>query len=154
MAGELSPAARALLEAGEPDVPFRMTGLDHVVLYVGNMTEALHFYCTVLGCRPGYSFPSLAMEQVWCGPHLIVLVDISAPEAAGMVPPVAGGRNMDHLCFGITHCDRETLRAHLVAHGVTIDREALHSGSRGMGESTYVLDPWGNKLEIKGPPLI
>ncbi|WP_373355684.1 VOC family protein [Pseudoroseicyclus sp. CXY001] len=154
MTGELSPAAQALHDAGEPAVPFRMVGIDHVVLLVGDMDEALHFYCDVLSCRPGYSFPHLAMEQVWCGPQLIVLVDITDPKAAAMVPKVAGGRNVDHVCLNITATSREVLRAHFTKHGVTIDTEALHSGARGMGESTYIFDPWGNRLEIKGPPLL
>lgn len=154
MTGELSEAAQTIHDAGDPDVPFRMTGLDHVVLLVGNMAQALHFYCDILSCRPGYSFPHLAMEQLWCGPHLIVLVNISQPEGASMVPPVPGGRNVDHLCIGITACSRETLRAYFAANGVPIETEALHSGARGMGESTYIHDPWGNRLEIKGPPIL
>lgn len=154
MAGELTPAAQAILDAGEPDVPFRMIGLDHVVLLVGDMAEAMRFYCDILGCRPGYSFPGVAMEQVWCGQNLIVLLDTSTPEGAYAAPPVAGGRNMDHVCLNITFCPRETLRAYFEENGVTIEREATHSGARGVGDSTYILDPWGNKLEIKGPPQI
>ena len=45
------------------------------------------------------------------------------------------------------------MRAHLAAHDVAIDREAFHGGARGMGNSFYVLDPWGNKLELKGPAV-
>ena len=43
--------------------------------------------------------------------------------------------------------------AHLAAHNVTIDRIAFHGGARGMGNSIYVLDPWNNKLELKGPAV-
>ena len=32
-----------------------------------------------------------------------------------------------------------------------IEREAVHGGARGIGQSFYVRDPFGNKLEIKGP---
>jgi hypothetical protein len=45
------------------------------------------------------------------------------------------------------------MRAHLHAHKVEIVHEALHGGARGMGNSFYVLDPWGNKLELKGPAV-
>jgi extradiol dioxygenase family protein len=34
---------------------------------------------------------------------------------------------------------------------VKIDREAFHGGARGMGHSFYFFDPFGNKLELKGP---
>ncbi len=29
----------------------------------------------------------------------------------------------------------------------------MHGGARGMGNSFYVHDPWGNKLELKGPAV-
>lgn len=35
--------------------------------------------------------------------------------------------------------------------GVVIETEALHGGARGMGQSVYIRDPFGNTLEIKGP---
>jgi glyoxylase I family protein len=153
MAGELSEKATALL-AKTPDVPFTLTGIDHVVILVGNMDEAMHFYCEVLGCRPAYSYPGIAMEQVWAGSELIVLIDLSDPESEYAQPGVKGGRNVDHVCISMQHCDREVLRDHLKKHNVEIEREAIHGGARGMGEATYILDPWGFKIELKGPPLI
>jgi len=153
MAGELSALAKSYLDQ-EPDTPFRIAGIDHVVLLVGNMQQAMQFYIEVLGCRPGYSYPDLAMEQVWAGAELIVLIDLTDPKSGYAQPPVDGGRNMDHLCLSIGPFTREAMRAHLAKHGVKIDREAIHGGARGMGEATYILDPWGNKIELKGPPLI
>ncbi len=133
--------------------PFSLLGLDHVVFLVDDMARALDFYGRVLGCQPGYSYPALGMEQVWCGNALIVLWDVSHPGAAGAVPPVRGGRNVDHVCINLGPFDHEAMRAHLAAHGVEIDREAFHGGARGMGDSFYVCDPFGNKLELKGPPV-
>jgi glyoxylase I family protein len=133
-------------------VPFTLVGLDHVVLLVDDMERALDFYGKVLGCTPGYSYPALGMEQVWCGAALIVLWDITHPGAAGAVPPVAGGRNVDHVCIATSGFELPALRSHLAAHDVAIDREAFHGGARGMGTSVYFRDPWGNKLELKGPP--
>ena len=153
MAGELSPMAQAMLTK-EPDVPFRIGGLDHVVLLVTDMEKAMQFYVGALGCRPAYSYPSVAMEQVWCGTELIVLIDISQPNGQQARPPVEGGRNMDHVCLSIGPYDAEAMRAHLARHNVEIEREAIHGGARGMGHATYVLDPFGNKIELKGPPLI
>ncbi len=153
MAGELTEMAAKIL-AETPDVPFQMVGLDHVVILVGDMEKAMHFYTQVLGCRPGYSYPQLAMEQVFAGSELLVLIDISKPEAEYAIPEVKGGRNVDHICINIQHCPREQLREHFAKHGVEIEREAIHGGARGMGEATYVLDPWGFRIELKGPPLI
>jgi glyoxylase I family protein len=131
--------------------PFSLVGIDHVVFLVDDLAAAVRWYAQVLGCRPGYSYPKLGMEQVWCGAALIVLWDITHPGAASAVPPVGGGRNVDHVCIATTPLDHDKVRAHLEAHGVTIDREAFHGGARGMGHSFYFFDPFGNKLELKGP---
>lgn len=134
-------------------IPFSLVGLDHVVFLVDDMPKALKFYSDVLGCQPGYSYPALGMEQVWCGNSLIVLWDTTHPGAASAVPPVAGGRNVDHVCINLSPVDQHALVAHLNAHQVKIDRIAFHGGARGMGNSVYVFDPFGNKLELKGPPV-
>lgn len=131
--------------------PFTLVGIDHVVFYVDDMPKALAFYHDVLGCVPGYSYPTLGMEQVWAGAALIVLWDTCHPGAADAVPSVKGGRNVDHLCIATAPFEPEDMRTHLAAHGVPIDREATHGGARGMGHSFYIFDPFGNKLEIKGP---
>jgi catechol 2,3-dioxygenase-like lactoylglutathione lyase family enzyme len=133
--------------------PFSLVGIDHVVLLVNDLDRAMRFYQQVLGCQPGYSYPAIGMEQVWCGSALIVLWDTTHPGAGSAVPPVEGGRNMDHVCIALGPFDHGEFRAHLSAHGVEIVQEAFHGGARGQGNSFYVLDPFGNKLELKGPPV-
>jgi len=132
--------------------PIQPVGVDHVVFLVTDMARSLAFYHEVLNCRPGFSYPDLGMEQVWFGSALIVLWDITHPGAKSAVPPVKGGRNVDHVCLACGPFDHDVLRAHLAAKGVAIDREAMHGGARGMGASFYVFDPDGHKIEIKGPP--
>lgn len=133
--------------------PFSLVGLDHVVLLVTDMEIAMRFYQEVLGCQPGFSYPQFGMEQVWCGNALIVLQDYTKPEGKWARPPVEGGRNLDHVCIALSPFDHDAMRAHLKAHDVEIVEEAFHGGARGMGNSFYVLDPFGNKLELKGPPV-
>jgi catechol 2,3-dioxygenase-like lactoylglutathione lyase family enzyme len=133
--------------------PFSMVGIDHVVFIVDDLGKAVNWYASVLGCQPGYSYPALGMEQLWCGAALIVLWDITHPGARNAIPPVAGGRNVDHVCIALSPFDQDEMLAHLKAHDVTIDRIAFHGGARGMGNSIYVLDPWNNKLELKGPAV-
>ena len=133
-------------------VPFTLAGLDHVVFLVDDLDRAVTWYREVLGCQHGYSYPDLGMEQVWAGLSLIVLWDVTHPGAAGAVPPVPGGRNVDHVCIATSAFDHAAFRAHMAAHGVEIEREAMHGGARGMGHSFYIRDPFGNKLEKKGPP--
>ncbi len=137
--------------AGKP--PFTLVGIDHVVLLVDDLERATRWYAEVLGCQLGYSYPSLGMEQVWCGAALIVLWDITHDGARSAVPPVRGGRNVDHICLALSPFDDAEMRAHLSAHRVEIVQEAFHGGARGTGNSFYILDPWGNKLELKGPAV-
>ncbi len=132
--------------------PIQPVGIDHVVFLVADMKRSLTFYEGVLNCQPGFSYSALGMEQVWFGSALIVLWDTTHPGAAGAVPPVAGGRNVDHVCLACAPFAHDALRHHLVRHGIAIEREAVHGGARGMGASFYVRDPDGNKIEIKGPP--
>ena len=131
--------------------PFSLVGIDHVVFLVDDMAKAMAFYRDVLGCVPGYSYPTLGMEQVWAGAALIVLWDTTHPGAASAVPPVSGGRNVDHVCIATSPFGPAEFRAYLEAQDIAIDREATHGGARGMGHSFYIFDPFGNKLEIKGP---
>lgn len=131
--------------------PFSLVGFDHIVFIVNDMKKALNFYQNVLGCVDGYSYPSLGMEQVWCGASLIVLWDITHEGAKSAIPPVEGGRNVDHVSIALSPFAPKDMRAHLKAHNVVIDSEANHGGARGMGHSFYVFDPFGNKLELKGP---
>jgi glyoxylase I family protein len=132
-------------------IPFAPVGIDHIVLLIDDMKRALTFYTDVLGCRPGYSYPALGMEQVWFGSSLIVLWDVTHPGGRKAAPPVTGGRNVDHVCLATSPFDHDELRTHLDKHGVEIVQEAFHGGARGMGHSFYIHDPFGNKIEIKGP---
>jgi len=133
--------------------PFSLVGIDHVVFLVDDLDRAVKWYADILGCQPGYSYPKVGMEQVWCGNALIVLWDTTHPGATSASPPVAGGRNVDHVCIALSPFDHDAMRAHLAAHGVDVVLEAFHGGARGMGNSFYVRDPFGNKLELKGPPV-
>ena len=133
--------------------PFSLVALDHVVFLVDDMTTALAFYQDVLGCQLGYAYPELGMEQLWCGASLIVLLDTTNPGAKDAIPPVVGGRNVDHVCVATGPLDHDAVRRHLAHHGVRVEREAFHGGARGMGHSFYVFDPFGNKIEIKGPAV-
>ncbi len=133
-------------------IPFQLVGIDHVVFLVTDLAKAVAFYTDVLGCHRGYSYPDLGMEQVWCGNALIVLWDHTHPGGAMAKPPVAGGRNVDHICLAAGPIEPDALRSHLANHGVKIKREAEHGGARGLGHSFYFEDPFGNTIELKGPP--
>lgn len=132
--------------------PFALEGIDHVLLLVSGMKPAVRFYTEVLGCTVEDALPQYGMLQLRAGAALIDLVDIAAPEASWAKPPVAGGRNVDHLCLALGAYDEADLRRHLAGHHVDIIEEGVHGGSRGESLSLYVRDPSGNVIELKGPP--
>ncbi|MEL6609007.1 MAG: VOC family protein [Pseudomonadota bacterium] len=131
--------------------PFQPLGLDHVVLWVGDLDAAVAWYTRVLGCTPGFSYPDIAMEHLWFGTILIGLWDASDPRAAYALPDVEGGTNVDHLGLAVGPFEVDKMRAHLAAHGVEIEKELIQGGARGVGQSVYFRDPWNNRIEVKGP---
>jgi len=131
--------------------PFTLSGIDHVVFLVDDMDKARNFYQNFLGCHSGYSYPALGMEQVWAGNALIVLWDITHPGATSARPLVSGGRNVDHVCIATSPFDHDEFRLYCANHAIVIEQEAMHGGARGIGMSFYIKDPFGNRLEIKGP---
>jgi len=131
--------------------PFELQGLDHVVLLVSDMERARRFYCDVVGCSVDNELPQYGMLQLRAGASLIDLVDIASEEGAWGRPPVAGGRNLDHVCLATGPWEEAALRAHLAAHHVEIVEEGIRTGARGDGLSFYVRDPSANTLELKGP---
>jgi glyoxylase I family protein len=133
--------------AGSP--PFRLEGLDHVVLLVGDLAAARRFYCDVVGCSVDRELPQYGMLQLRAGASLIDLVDIGSDEGAWGRPPVEGGRNMDHLCLATAGFDPDALKAHLAAHNVEIVEEGVRYGATGDGYSIYFNDPFGNLIELK-----
>lgn len=132
--------------------PFRLRGLDHVVLLVADMESAKRFYCEVVGCSLDRDLPQYGMAQLRAGDSLIDLVDISTDEGAWGRPSVAGGRNVDHVCLATAGFEPDALRAHLTANGVDVAEEGVRYGATGDGYSIYFNDPFGNQIELKSTP--
>ena len=132
--------------------PFPLTGIDHVVLLVGDMERATAFYTGVIGCAVDNDLPQYGMRQLRAGAALIDLVDISGDAGAWARPEVAGGRNVDHVALGVGPADPETVRRHLAAHNVDIIEEGDRVGALGDTLSFYIRDPDGNQIELSFPP--
>ena len=118
--------------------PFALEGLDHVVLLVDDMASARGFYTEVIGCTVEGALPQYGMLQLRAGAALIDLVDISGAEGEWGRPPVAGGRNMDHVCIATGPCDEQAMRAHLAHHGVAIVEEGIRYGANGAEDTVHV----------------
>jgi glyoxylase I family protein len=125
----------------------RIGGLDHVVLRVGDLDQAIRFYQTVLGLHVERELQQPRLVQLRAGASLIDLVpaSLSPHEAADKA-----GRNMDHFAIRVIGFDAAALKAHLEKHGV--DPGEIHEryGAEGYGPSIYISDPDGNTVELKG----
>jgi glyoxylase I family protein len=132
--------------------PFRIRGLDHVVLRVADADRSIAFYCGVLGCTIEKRQERLGLIHLRAGETLIDLVPLDGTlGAAGGAGPGKEGRNVDHFALKVAPFDAEAIRKHLQAHGVEPGEVVPRFGSEGDGPSMYLTDPDGNGVELKGP---
>jgi glyoxylase I family protein len=132
--------------------PFRIRGLDHVVLRVADADRSIAFYCGVLGCTIEKRQERLGLIHLRAGETLIDLVPLDGKlGSAGGAGPGKEGRNVDHFALKVAPFDVEAIRKHLQAHGVEPGEVVPRFGSEGDGPSMYLTDPDGNGVELKGP---
>ena len=132
--------------------PFRLKGIDHIVLRIADLDRSLRFYCDALGCTMEREQENLGLYQLRAGDTLIDLVPVDEKLGReGGAAPGREGRNMDHFAIAIDPFDENKLRAYLVAHGIDVPASAMRYGAEGEGPSVYVTDPDGNTVELKAP---
>ncbi|MCW5772238.1 MAG: VOC family protein [Rhodospirillaceae bacterium] len=130
----------------------RVLGLDHIVLRVRDMERMVAFWRDVLGCPVEKVQAELGLVHIRAGSALIDLVDLSGRLGReGGAGPAAEGRNLDHFCLRVEPFEPEALRARLAAHGIAADSPKARFGAEGYGDSIYLTDPEGNRIELKGP---
>lgn len=135
------------------NTPFRVKGIDHVVIRADDVCVMVRFYSEVLGCVLERADPDIGLYQLRAGRSLIDLVDVrSELGRAGGGSPRRDARNMDHVCLGVDPFDEQALRQHLAAHGATPGEVVRRYGAEGRGPSMYIEDPEHNVVELKGPP--
>lgn len=136
--------------------PFSIKGLDHVVLRVRSVPDALKFYCDVLGCPIEREIEKIGLIQLRAGSALIDLVGLDSElgrRAAAPATPDSGpvGRNMDHFAIAIEDFEEDALLTYLKGNGIEAGPMEQRYGAEGFGPSLYVTDPDGNTVELKGP---
>lgn len=132
--------------------PFALERIEHVLLLVNGMDDALSFYERVLGAALESRLPQYGMAELRVGASHLDLVDTSVPQGAWAKPPVTGGRNVDHVAIRIDAPDEAALRRHLAACGVEIVQERTEKTASGRSLSLYVRDPSANTLELMSWP--
>ena len=125
--------------------PFGIGAIDHVLLLVEGMSDALPFYEGTLGCRVESRLPQYAMVELNAGSSHIDLVDVAAPEGAWAKSDAALGRNVHHVALALQRSHEKTLRDHLAACGVAVIEERVEENGK---ISLYVRDPSGNTIEL------
>jgi len=133
--------------------PISLAALDHVVLRVADMDEALLFYRNILGAEMERRVDKFGLVQLRAGEAMIDLVDVGADwlKAEGAEPFVPEARNVDHICLRVEPFEEAAIERHLKAHGVEIIERGERYGAQGNGPSLYVRDPFGTVIELKGP---
>jgi glyoxylase I family protein len=129
--------------------PFDLKAIDHVVLIVDRLDEAVKWYAEVVGATEERDLRQFGMVQLRCGASMIDLVDAASAEGEWARPEVDGGRNMDHVCLEIGPVTKKDMEAHLKKHGLEVLEEGMRSGAKGQGYSWYIRDPWGHQIELK-----
>lgn len=138
----------------EKHPPFALRAIDHVVLIVDGLEAAVKWYADVLGAAEEGDLRQFGMVQLRCGASMIDLVDATSAKGAWARPPVAGGRNMDHLCLEVGPVTKTAMEAHLASHGLAIEEEGYRTGAKGRGYSWYVRDPWDHQIELKTDAIL
>lgn len=109
-------------------------GLNHLTLAVADLERSFAFYAGLLGLRPRARWGAgayLSAGELW----LCLSVDPNA--RAGALPEYT------HVAFSIEAGDLPTMTQRLKEAGIKIWRE-----NKSEGDSLYVLDPDGHKLEL------
>jgi glyoxylase I family protein len=130
----------------------RILGLDHIVIRVRDMERMVAFWRDALGCPVEKIQAELGLVHLRAGAALIDLVDVDGKLGReGGRAPGAEGRNLDHVCLRAEPFDPAAIRARLEKLGIEVEAPRRRFGAEGYGESIYLTDPEGNRIELKGP---
>lgn len=118
-------------------------------LYVGDLAAAESFYREVMGLDVVSRQPR---RHVFfrCGQRMLLIFDPAASEADDGELPPHGARGAIHVAFAVPESSLDEWRAHLAAHGVTVER--IVEWPQG-GRSVYFRDPAGNSVELATPRI-
>jgi catechol 2,3-dioxygenase-like lactoylglutathione lyase family enzyme len=131
-----------------------VAGLAEIVLWVGDMDRALHFYRDLFQLEL-ISPPELpnkflkAADGAQGVPEMIVLVP--HPDRSSEFPREKPKRVLHHMAFRVDPAAYDKLQERFVAAGVQV-RSGIHPVLKGV-RTFYVDDPDGNEVECISPDL-
>ena len=125
----------------------KVKGLDHIVIKTEDVDRLLEFYRDVMGLdvlrEEEFRQGKVGFVSVRVSPEIIL--DLSPASEVDRATP-----NMDHFCLVLESTDMEELRRSLQSRGVQVDADVHPAfGAQGMGQQFKILDPLGNKIELR-----
>ena len=126
-----------------------ITGIDHVVLRVSNMSVMKSFYCDVLGCALVREVPRLGLVHLQAGNAMIDLIERRSSDLwiTGLREETS---SLHHLCFATSNPCMESVREQLRQTGLEVGAIAERFGASGTAPSFYLHDPENNTIELRG----
>jgi len=131
------------LAAQEKPARPKITGIDHIRIYVTNIEKSRAFYSKLIGVRPGGMcfYTSLPCFTVgWTQDQTILLEKVPTPDAKNWLAEISFATD-----------DVERMRSYLVAHGLTVSEISKDPNPR--SKQPYdahfeVRDPEGNPISF------
>jgi len=119
--------------------PLKVTGIDHVVFHVKELTRAKKFYVDFLGME-------IERERSWqcflkCGGQGLALFEVEEGKE------IHGGAEMNHMALRLTSGDYERVKATLETAGIEV------RGRPGDPHCVYFNDPDGHQLQLLMPKV-
>lgn len=121
--------------------PITATGLDHLVLNVSDVEQALRFYCGELGLEP------VRVDEWRRREVRFPSVRVNRDTIIDLVQGPRSGENVNHFCLVVEPVDLDELKSSgrfQVRNG-----PVRRFGARGDGVSLYVRDPDQNLVELR-----
>ncbi len=126
------------------DRPVRATGIDHIVLTVGDARRSLAWWCDRLGAEP------VRLAEWEAGEVLFVSARLDERTIIDLLEGERTGVNVDHVCVVVEGADLEDVFASGEFEVLGPPRPLF--GARGTGTALYVKDPDGNTVELRTYP--
>ena len=110
----------------------RVTGIDHVVLHVGDLESSKRFYIDLLGFRVAHE--GGRQSFLWCGSQQVALFQRD--------DDIHAGSEMNHMALKLEAGEYEDVKATLESAGVEVH------GRPGDDRCIYFDDPDGHHLQV------
>jgi len=120
-----------------PGLRIKATGIDHVVVYVKDVSRARRFYVELLGMEVARENPGTAFLR--CGQQQLALLERPQPWEE------SAGRDLNHIALQVESGSYEEVKASLEASGIVV------RGRQGDPRCIYFQDPDGHQVQILAP---